>query len=258
MATKPTTLPRFADVSGDIVEPTSGKKDVGWVAGEEPPAQYFNWLLYWLYKWTEYLNDGDLQGPHTFDDNVDIDGDLDVTGTFTAAQLEGSDYVSTTEADIRHGDCTMEVPLQWPFGMIGGDYGTTVADAGLEGIADMAGNGAYISGGTNASKYFVVKLPLKSGDRLKSVRLTVFDNSGSAIRLSVWKQSMSSVVTPPGTITQLGSNQDSSNSANFQDLVVSGLTETISGPPISYMAKVELASSSHNVYALWITYDRVA
>ena len=53
---KPTTYPRWADVGGDIVEPTSGKKDVGWVSDEEPPAQYFNWLLNLLYQWVVYLD----------------------------------------------------------------------------------------------------------------------------------------------------------------------------------------------------------
>ncbi len=56
MAEKPTSLPRWADVSGDIVEPSSGKKDIGWVQGERPPAPFFNWILELLYEWMEYLN----------------------------------------------------------------------------------------------------------------------------------------------------------------------------------------------------------
>ena len=55
---KPTNLPRWADtVPANRVEPTSGKKDVGWVPGEKPPAQYKNWLLYTIYQWCEWLND---------------------------------------------------------------------------------------------------------------------------------------------------------------------------------------------------------
>lgn len=55
---KPTNLPRWADtVPANRVEPTSGKKDVGWVPGEKPPAQYKNWLLYTIYQWCVWLND---------------------------------------------------------------------------------------------------------------------------------------------------------------------------------------------------------
>jgi len=56
MAEKPSDLPRWADSGGDIVEPSSGKKDVGWIPAERPPAQYFNWLLNKLYQWIQYLD----------------------------------------------------------------------------------------------------------------------------------------------------------------------------------------------------------
>ena len=57
MSVKPTELPRWADdVAAEIVNPTSGKKDIGWVGNETPPAQYFNWLLNSIYKWIEYLS----------------------------------------------------------------------------------------------------------------------------------------------------------------------------------------------------------
>lgn len=67
MSTKPTVLPRWADVGGDIVEPSSGKKDIGWVAGERPAAEYFNWLLNVNYLWAEYLSDGAFTGDFSFD-----------------------------------------------------------------------------------------------------------------------------------------------------------------------------------------------
>lgn len=62
MATKPlsSTLPRWADtVSGDpakVSEPASGKKDIGWVVGEKPPAQWKNWLLLQCYNWLVWLD----------------------------------------------------------------------------------------------------------------------------------------------------------------------------------------------------------
>lgn len=87
MAAKPSTTPRWADVGGDIVVPPSGKQDVGWLAAEKPPAQYFNWLANLAWQWTEYLSDGDLEGDHTIDGNLDITGSLDAAGDVTTGGL---------------------------------------------------------------------------------------------------------------------------------------------------------------------------
>lgn len=59
---KPTTLPRWADVGGAIINPTSGKKDVGFVDEEKPPAEFLNWLFNENYNWASYLNDGYFEG----------------------------------------------------------------------------------------------------------------------------------------------------------------------------------------------------
>lgn len=62
MATKPlsSTLPRWADtVSGDptkVSEPAAGKKDIGWLVAEKPPAQWKNWLLLMIYNWLVWLD----------------------------------------------------------------------------------------------------------------------------------------------------------------------------------------------------------
>ena len=62
MATKPltSTLPRWADtVAADptkVVEPASGKKDIGWAVAEKPPAQWKNWLLLQIYNWLVWLD----------------------------------------------------------------------------------------------------------------------------------------------------------------------------------------------------------
>jgi hypothetical protein len=56
----PTDLPRWAETGGgtpssDITEPTSGEKDSGWTVGQKPPAQYFNWWMWLVYKWISWL-----------------------------------------------------------------------------------------------------------------------------------------------------------------------------------------------------------
>lgn len=56
MANKPLALPEWA-TGGAIVEPPSGKKTSGWIGGEQPPAEYLNWLQNLQYQWVEYVND---------------------------------------------------------------------------------------------------------------------------------------------------------------------------------------------------------
>jgi hypothetical protein len=52
---KPAERPRWAsDVSADVITPSSGKQDTGWVQ-EYPPLQYFNWLGKYTYEWLNYL-----------------------------------------------------------------------------------------------------------------------------------------------------------------------------------------------------------
>ncbi len=57
---KPTKAPRWGDVSGDIVEPSEAKKDVGWADEERPPAQFWNWLQNLTSDWCTWLLDGTL------------------------------------------------------------------------------------------------------------------------------------------------------------------------------------------------------
>jgi len=57
MASKPTVLPRWANVGGDVVTPLSGKQDIGWVPQERPPAEYMNWLALHAYNWHAWLDD---------------------------------------------------------------------------------------------------------------------------------------------------------------------------------------------------------
>lgn len=58
MSAKPTSVARWADVGGAIVVPPSGKQDIGWVPGEAPPAEYFNWIENLAYQWQKWLYDG--------------------------------------------------------------------------------------------------------------------------------------------------------------------------------------------------------
>lgn len=52
---KPSETVAWAE-SGTAVEPSGAKKAAGWLPGEQPPAEFFNWILKFLGQWTSYLN----------------------------------------------------------------------------------------------------------------------------------------------------------------------------------------------------------
>jgi len=52
---KPTSYPEWCSDEVGIVEPGEAKKDLGWISGEKPPFQYFNWLLNLIYKWVKFF-----------------------------------------------------------------------------------------------------------------------------------------------------------------------------------------------------------
>lgn len=56
---KPSDTFNWADSGGDVVEPTSGKKDRGFVVREEPAAQHLNWLLGVIGEWLQWLDDAE-------------------------------------------------------------------------------------------------------------------------------------------------------------------------------------------------------
>jgi hypothetical protein len=198
MATKPSSTPRWANVGGDIVEPAGGKKDVGWVAEEKPPAQYFNWLLNLTWQWLEYLNDGIFDGNVQFLDNVDIDGDLNVDGSFTIGgaftiqaiglleDSPGTDKVILQAPAVLAADYTLTLPAATPAskgkfevsasGVItfkntytqqirvreGGEYtGSGWSHNGIGGLS-----GGTVTDGT----VFMVPLDLEVGRRITGIR----------------------------------------------------------------------------------------
>lgn len=65
MATKPSKIPEWAisdhvdPTSGEnnVVEPSAGQKDTGWLFKQKPPRQYFNWLARFTHLWIQFIDD---------------------------------------------------------------------------------------------------------------------------------------------------------------------------------------------------------
>jgi len=56
---KPTTKPEWIPDSdpSKIEAPSASKQNTGWLSGEKPPYQFFNWFWNLVSKWVEYLED---------------------------------------------------------------------------------------------------------------------------------------------------------------------------------------------------------
>lgn len=75
MATKPNENLNFETTAVVAIPP--GKQTTGFLPGERPPAQYFNWLFRTMSRMYNYVKDGAFTGNHS------IDGNLSVTGSVT-------------------------------------------------------------------------------------------------------------------------------------------------------------------------------
>lgn len=54
---KPTTIPRWADTSGNVVEPSSGKKDAGWLVQEKAISSWENWKAKLIGDWVKWIDE---------------------------------------------------------------------------------------------------------------------------------------------------------------------------------------------------------
>ena len=204
---KPVDVPRWADVSGDIVVPIDGKKDVGWVEEERPPNSFVNWFWNLVFQWTDWLND-------TFDDSG----------------------LSKVERTL--------------------NLGATQGDAGLVSWALLVSQGAsanaWVTPGLNDIVSF--SIPLKIGDRIKSVSAFVRDTTGAnTVGFELRKS------TSVNANTIVGARQTSAGDGTNQTLTVGSLTSVIADGEF-YTATIQSDSATvttHHVYGVKVVYDRV-
>lgn len=91
--TKPATVPVWA-TSGPIVVPSAGKQDDGWDPGEQPPAQYRNWLDNLFALWCAYLDSQSLEGDLTVEDDIIITNGV-LKHPAVAVILDASQFLSS-------------------------------------------------------------------------------------------------------------------------------------------------------------------
>jgi len=121
---KPTTLPEWDTTVANITEPVT-EKSVGWGVAQAPPAQYFNWLHYWTYRWIEWLTNTSgmvaeawaWTGRHSFTRShatesavgisnagggnaLDVTGKSTLAGSLTVTTTDGSTAASVTSSGV--------------------------------------------------------------------------------------------------------------------------------------------------------------
>lgn len=249
MAAKPTSRPRWANAGGVIVEPSAGKKDIGWVSGEPPPAEFANWLHNLAWQWTEYLGDGALSGDHSItggglsvEDDVVVGAQLVVGGDAIfngtnvevngTAQFQGDPVFFADSIDVNgdvrgtgricHGNRPHYIPAA--AGIIGPGDNQWLWLAVAPGASRApAWNGVTATGGAVVT----FPVPLEGGDRLLAVRGYVRHATGGTIRMALLRSLFNSPpVTIGGIITTSGftgnqvlSTPDISEQANVPGIV---------------------------------------
>lgn len=108
---QPTTTPRWSDdgaatPNANVVEPTELRKDAGWAAADRAPAQYFNWLLYWIIAWILWFKERVGAGTNV---TLQIGAGQFLEDTSSAWGFDGVAWVtSDTTGDVV--SCTVTLP----------------------------------------------------------------------------------------------------------------------------------------------------
>lgn len=102
----PSEYPEWADGgSAQLVEPVSGKKQVGWTSGEKPANQILNWWQNLVFQWVEWLDS------YTQTIYADLVADIaSLTATLTAdvAALTSAKMYATIMGDGSDGAITFD------------------------------------------------------------------------------------------------------------------------------------------------------
>lgn len=162
MASKPANVPVWNSGGAVNVEPSAGKKILGWLANERPPAQYLNWLLKLTGEWAQYLSDGAMSGAWTFASTVGITGLITATAGLVAAANQHITVSGTGR--FKHGDMIKAIS---PYGFVCNV--TSNWTIGLDA-------GYLLSTGAGT---VVVPIPMVVGERIKSLTYARFGTATS-------------------------------------------------------------------------------
>lgn len=144
---RPASLPVWA-TAGDIAEPGSGKKALGWVTGEQPPAQYFNWYQNLTYLWIEALAEENDDAPYLAASNT-FTGALN---TFTG-DVAVSDDITANDDIFAGGDIGAGGGVTAAGAVSGASaaFGGTVTAASVAASGNVGGAGVVATGASSTA-----------------------------------------------------------------------------------------------------------
>jgi len=116
---KPSKLPEFAlqllhNPGPSRVEPID-LKDSGWLDGQKPPREYFNWLHWMYYEWIKYLDEeNDSRASDIQDAQINIADLLTDVGNLRLDKLEETTgvFIAYLKADVGASSSTA-MPIRW-------------------------------------------------------------------------------------------------------------------------------------------------
>jgi hypothetical protein len=258
VSTKPVTVPRWANVSGSLITPSSGKLDVGFVTAERPPAQYLNWLLKWNGDWAQYLSDAAFQGASTFNSTLGVTGLITATGGMTAAALITANAGMTAGANqhvtvsgtgrFKHGSKTISVSV---LNMISGGTGT------VDPITYINNSTTFEAKVVAAANPLSLMIPidgLENGQRIVNVRIYLKDvNAQAVVTCGLYGGNRANATA------LTGSTAASANNGTTQTITLSGVNHTVGttsvGPTYVRMTTAINVTGTYSFYACEIDVD---
>lgn len=261
MTAKPTEIFHWADVGGDIVTPSAGRQNVGYVEGEFPPAPERNYLDKTVGQWLAWLNAADVDfGTATvhaddllIDDDAVITSDLAVGGTVTVnglsiANVSGSlaivDLNVTDDFSVA-GDCDLSGAdtIKYP------ESAQFIQSAGpgylYSGTATQTAN--YWNGGAVGTVHVPINC-VPVGWRITHIVVHYKRNSGT-LNFDLYSASYASL----GASIQ---NAAVSSGTADADVDMTGINHTVASGR-SLILQASMGDAADRLYGLTVYYDKV-
>jgi fibronectin-binding autotransporter adhesin len=261
MATKPNIADSRWAVNGvdadaaNVTAPSSGQRDTGYALNQIPPSSVENYLRNRVYRWLQYLSDGQLSGNHS------IAGALGVTGlaTLASAAVTGAATVGGTlgvtgamnvgggvtvgsnqnitltgTGDLKHGDRVLALSAMSGQSTNNNTWSVPVASFSLTST-------------TNGTLF--VPVPLHVGDRIKSVSYAVAGNNSADVDVAVYSVNASTVFTAIGTQTH-------TNPTAAITIFSLDVTDTTLSANSHLLLEFSASAAGIQVHGVFVTYDR--
>lgn len=138
---KPATIPKWADTSTNITEPSDGEKDAGWAVGQVHPSSYENWKSKSVGDWIKWIDERFADGGTI--DITKFNGILDVDATNFGTSQSVTAFFARGKGPLGYGAIISGQSATAP-----GNGGVAIrAQGGNANTNGSGGQGLYAIGG---------------------------------------------------------------------------------------------------------------